>query len=204
MWKQWQISASWALKSQQIVTTTLKLKTIPSWQESYGEPRQCVKKQRHHFATTVHIVKAMVFPVVTHGRQSWTIKKAECWRIEASKLLCWRRLLRSSNQSVLKEINPEYSLKGWMAEAEAPIPWPPGAKSWLIGKDPDAGKDRGQEEKGTTEDEIVGWHHRLDGHEFEQAPGDSEGQKSLVCCSPWGSKEWDTTEWLNNTCPLSC
>ena len=74
------------------------------------------------------------------------------------------------------------------AEAEAPILWPPDVKRQLTGKDPDAGKDRGQEEKGETEDEMVGWHHRLNGHEFEQTPGDSEGQGSLVCCSPRGHK----------------
>ena len=80
------------------------------------------------------------------------------------------------------------------AEAEASILWPPDAKSQLTGKD--AGKDRRQEEKGTTEDKMVGWHHQLNGHEFEQAPGDGEGQGSLACCSPWGRKELDTTEWL--------
>ena len=84
------------------------------------------------------------------------------------------------------------------AEAEAPILWPPDVKSWLIGKDPDAGKDWGQEEKGVAEDEMVGWHHRLSGHEFEQTPGDREGQVSLVCCNRWGCKELDTTEQLNN------
>ena len=73
------------------------------------------------------------------------------------------------------------------------------AKSWLTGKDPDPGKYRGQEEKGTTEDEMVGWHHQLDGHEFEQTLGDSEGHGSLVCSSPWGCKESDTTDWLNNS-----
>ena len=83
------------------------------------------------------------------------------------------------------------------AEAETPIFWPPCAKSWLIGKDPDAGRDWGQEEKGTTEDEMAGWHHRLDGHEFEQTPGVCDGQGSLVCCDSWGRKESDTTEWLN-------
>ena len=83
------------------------------------------------------------------------------------------------------------------AEAEAPIFWPPSAKSWLIGKDPDAGKNRGRE-KGMTEDEMVGWHHWINGHEFEQTPGVSEGQRSLVCCSPWGHKESDMTEQLNN------
>ena len=79
------------------------------------------------------------------------------------------------------------------AEAAAAILWPTDAKSWLIGKDPDAGKDWGQEEKGMTEDEMVGWHHRLDGHEFKQTPVDIEGQGSLVCCNPWGRKELDVT-----------
>ena len=84
------------------------------------------------------------------------------------------------------------------AETEAPILWPPDVRSWLIRKDPYAGKDWRQEEKGTTEDEVVGWHHRLNEHEFEQAPGDGEGQGSLECCSPWGRKESDTSEQLNN------
>ena len=77
------------------------------------------------------------------------------------------------------------------AEAETPVLWPPDAKSQLIGKDPDAGKNRRRVEKGATENEIVGWHHQLNGHEFEQVPGDSEGQGSLACCSPWGHKESD-------------
>ena len=106
-----------------------------------------------------------------------------------------------------KEIKP-VNLKGnqsWIfigrtvAEAEALVLWPPDAKSQIIGKDPDAGKDSTQEEKGTTEDEMVGWHYRLNGHEFEQAPRDGEGQGSLACCSPWGHKELDTTERMNNT-----
>ena len=85
------------------------------------------------------------------------------------------------------------------ADAEAPILWPPDVNSRLIGKGPDAGKDRGQEEKGTTEDERVGWRHRLDGHEFEQILGDGKGQGSLECCSPWGHRESDMTEQLNNS-----
>ena len=80
-----------------------------------------------------------------------------------------------------------------------PILWPPDAKNWLLGKDPDAGKDWRQEEKGTTEDEMVGWHHRLNGHEFEEAPGVGDGQGSLACCSPWGCKEVDMTERVNWT-----
>ena len=83
------------------------------------------------------------------------------------------------------------------AEAEIPIHWSPDSKNWHIGKDPDAEKDWRQEEKGTTEEEMIGWHHQLDGCEFEQAPGVGDGQGSLACCSPWGCKEWDTTERLN-------
>ena len=104
----------------------------------------------------------------------------------------------------IKSVNPKRSLP-WIfvgrmnAEAERPILGPPDAKSWLTGKDSDAGKDWVQEEKGVTEDEMVAWHHWLNGHEFEQTPGDSEGQGNLACCSPWGQKESDTTEWLNNS-----
>ena len=117
-------------------------------------------------------------------------------------------LLEKTLESLLdcKEIKPAHP-KGnqpWIfiwrtdAEAEAPIICPPDAKSQFIRKHPDAGKDRRQEEKETTEDKVVGWHHWLNGHEFEQAPGDGNGQGSLVCCSPWGRKESDMTEWLNN------
>ena len=102
------------------------------------------------------------------------------------------------DQKEIKPINPKEN-QPWIsigrtdAKAEAPILWPPDANSWFIGKDPAAGKDWGQEEKGMTEDEMVGWHHPLYGHEFEQTMGDSEGQGSLACCSPWGHKELDTT-----------
>ena len=122
--------------------------------------------------TKVHLVKAMVFPVVMYGCESWTMKKGECWRIDAFELWCWRRLLRvpwtarRPNQSILKEINSRIFVGRTGAEAEAPIFWPPDAKNWLIWKDPDAGKDWRQE-KGTTEDEMAGWHHWLNGHEFE-------------------------------------
>ena len=148
--------------------------------------------------TKVHLVKAMVSPVVMYGCESWTIKKAERWRIDAFELWCWRRLLRvpwtvrRSKQSIQKEINPEYFGRTDV-EAETPILQPADVKSWLIWKDPDAGKDWGQE-KGMTEDEMVGWHHWLNEHEFEQAPGVGDGQRSLACCSPWGCKESDTTE----------
>ena len=144
--------------------------------------------------TKVHLVKAMVFPVVMYGYKSWTIKKAECQRIDAFELWCWRRLLRvpwtarRSSQSILKEINPEYSWIFIGIFTETPILWPPYAKNWLIGKDPDVGKDGRQEEKGMTGDEMVGWHHWLYGHEFEHALGVGDGQGSLACYSAWGRK----------------
>ena len=104
----------------------------------------------------------------------------------------------------IQQVDPKGS-QSWIfigrtdAEAETPILWPPDANSWLIWKDPDAGKDWGQKEKGMTENEMVGWHHWLDGHEFEQAPGVDDGQGGLACFSPWGRKELDTTESLNWT-----
>jgi len=118
-------------------------------------------------------------------------------RIDAFELWCWSRLLRvpwtarRSSQSILKEINLEYSLERLMLKLKFQYFWPPDMKSWFNGKGPDAEKDWRQE-KGVTEDEMVGWHHWLNGHEFEQTLGDSEGQGSLACCSPWGSKESDT------------
>ena len=129
----------------------------------------------------------------------WTTKKTECQRIDAFKMWCWRRLLRVPwttrrlNHSILKEINPEYSLGRTDAEAEAPILWPPDMKSQLTGKDRDAGKDWGQEEKGATEHEMLGWHHWLNGHIFAQTLWDSEEWGSLASCSPWGCTESNKT-----------
>ena len=120
--------------------------------------------------TKVHLVKAMVFLVVMYGFSSCHIKKVERWSIDTFKLWCWRRLLRvpwtarRSNQCILIKISPEYSLEGLMLKLKLPILWPPDAKNWLIGKDPDSGKDWRWEEKDETEDEMVGLHHQLDGH----------------------------------------
>ena len=147
-------------------------------------------------------MRCLTFPLVMYRSESWTMKEAEYWRIDFFELWCQRRLLKSSLDSPL-EVKP-VSSKGnqpWIligktdAGAEAPILWPPDGKSWLIGKDSEAGKDWGQEEKGMTEDEVVGWHHRLNGQEFEQTQGDGEGEGSLVCCSPWVT-ESDTNEQL--------
>ena len=147
--------------------------------------------------TKVHLVKAMIFPVVMYGCESWTLNKAERWRIDAFELQCWRRLLRvpwaarRSNQSILKKISPGCSLD---AEAETSVLWPPDAKSWLIWKEPDAV---------ITEDEMVGWLHRLDGRGLGWTPGVGDRQGGLVCCSSWDHKDSDTTEQLNWLTDLS-
>ena len=142
----------------------------------------------------------MVFPVVMYRCESWTGKKAECWRIHAFELWCWRRLLRVpgtariSNQLILKEINPEYSLEGLMLKLKlqyfSHLVWrtDPLEKTLMLGKI----------EGRMKENKMVGWHHQLYIHELEQALGDGEGQGSLVCYSSWNCKESDTTEWLDN------
>ena len=130
---------------------------------------------------------------------------AECQRIYAFELWCWRKLFSLMDSKEIKPVNPKGN-QPWIftgrtdAETDAPILWPPDTKSWLIAKDPDAGKDWGQEEHGVTVDEMVGWHHRLNGHEFEQTPGDGEGQGSLVCCSPRVTKSWTGfSNWTTTT-----
>ena len=153
-------------------------------------------------STKVHLVKAMVFPVVMYGCESCTIKKAEHQRIDAFELWCWRRLLRVWPLDC-KEIQPVHPKvdQSWVfiertdVEAETPILWPPHEKSWLIWKDPDSGKDWGQKEKGTTEDEMVGWHHWLNEHEFGSTPGVDDGQGGLLCYSSWICRV-GTTKWL--------
>ena len=159
--------------------------------------------------TMVHLIKAMVFPVAKNGCESWTIKKAECQRIDAFESWCWRTLLRipwtarRSNQSI--GISPEYSSEGLMLKLKLQYFGHLMRRvDSFIGKDPDAGKHWGQEKKGVTEDEMVGWYHWLNGHEFEQTPGDGEGQGSLMCCRPWGRKESDVTEWLNKDSGVAC
>ena len=158
----------------------------------------------NHMPAKVHLVKAMVFPVVMYGCESWTVKKAECqnWCV-------WTVVLEKTLESPLacKEIQPVHPKgdQSWVfigktgVEAEIPIFWPPDVRGWLIWKDPDAGKDWRQEEKGTTEDEMVGWHHWLNGHGFVWTPGVGDGQGGLACCGSWGCKELNTTEWLNWT-----
>ena len=139
---------------------------LTPWKESYDQPRQHIKKQRHYFVNKVCLVKAMVFPVVMYGCDSWSIKKAECRRIDAFELWCWRRSWESLGLQGVQPVHPKGNWS-WVfigrtdVEAETPIFWPPDVKSWLIWKDPDVGLDWRPEEKGTTEDDMVRWHHRL-------------------------------------------
>ena len=150
--------------------------------------------------TMVRTVKALVFPIVMlwmwelNNKKGWALKNWCLWTVVLEKT--YERLL---NTKVIKPVNPKGNWP-WIfigrtdAEAEVPLLWPPNVKSWLTEKDPNAGNNWRQEEKGTTEDEMVGWHHWLNGCEFEQALGNSEGQGSLGCCSLWGLKESDMTE----------
>ena len=190
-------------KSLQIMTAAMKLKDA-SWKENYDKPRQHIKKQRHYFANKGlsrqghGFSSSPVWMWELDNKKGWALKN---WRLQAV-------VLEKTLESPLdcKEIQPVHP-KGnqpWIfigrtdAEVEAPILWTPDAKSQLTGKDPDAWKDWKQEEKGTTEDEMVGWHHWLNGHESQQTPGDGEEQESLACCSPLGSQRSYMTEQLNN------
>ena len=162
-----------------------------------------IKKQRDiTLPIKVCLAKAMVLPVVMYGCESWAIKKAEHRRIWCFWTVVLEKTLESPmDGKEIQPVNPKGN-QSWIfigrtdAEAEAPILWLPDAKNRLIGKDPDARKDWRQE-KGMTEDEVVGWHHQLNGHEFEQALEVGDGQRSLACCSPWGHKESATTELLD-------
>ena len=174
MGKQWQTFILGAPKSLQMVTAGMKLKDACSFGRKAMTNLDSILKSRDiTLPTKVHLVKAMVFPVVMYGCESWTIKKAERWRIDALELWCWKRLLRvpwtarRSNQSIQKEISPEYSLEGLMLKLKFQYFGYLMRRTDSFEKTLDAGKDWRQEEKGTAEDEMVGWHHRLDGHEFE-------------------------------------
>ena len=184
-----------APKSLQMVTADTKLRKPMTNLDSM------LKSGDFTLSTQVYVVKSIVFPVVMYGCESWTINKTEHWR------RCLWTMLLEKRPLDCKEIKPvnhkgkqSWIFIGWTdAEAEAPILWLADAKSLLSGKDPEAGEDWTQEEKGTTEDEMVEWHHQLDGHEFEQAPGVVDGQGSLACCSPWAAKSRtrlsDWTDW---------
>ena len=178
------------------------------WKKSYDQPRQHIKKQRCYFANKgpssqgYGFSRGPVWMWVLDCEESWVLKNWCFWTMVLEKTL--------EGPLDCKEIQPVHPKgdQSWVfigrtdAKVETPIIWPPHAKSWLIGKDPDAGRDWGQEETGTTEHEMAGWHHRLDAHEFGWTPGAGDGQGGLVFCDSWGRKESDTTEWLNWTEPL--
>ena len=181
------------------VTAARKWKDTCSLEGNLWKPRQHIKKHRHHLVNKSLHNQIYVFS--SSHVWMWELDYKESWALK--NWFFWTVVLEKTLESPLdcKEIqpvNPNWN-QSWMfivtthAEVETPILWPPDAKNWLIEKDPDAGKDWRQEEKGKTEDEMVGWHHRLNGHEFEQTPGDSERQGSLECCSPRGHKESHVT-----------
>ena len=176
---------------------------LAPWKKNYDQSRQLIKKQRHCFANKG--LSSQGYGFSSSHVWMWELDYKESW---VPKNWCfWTVVLEKTLESPLdcKEFQPVYPKgnQSWMfigrtdAEAETPILRPPDVKSWLTGKDPDAERDWGQEEKGTTEDGIVGWHHRLNGHEFERTPGVGCGQGGLACCSPWDRKQSDTTEQLN-------
>ena len=183
----------------------IKKKMLAPWKKSYDQPRQHVKKQRPYFANKGPSSQGYVF---SSGHVwMWELDCEENW---APNNWCfWTVVLEKTLESPwdCKRIQPVHpkGKQSWIvigrtdAETETQILWPPDVKSWVIGKDPDAGKDWGQEEKGTTEDEMVGWHHLVNGHEFGWTPAVGDGQGGLAYCSSWGRKESDTTEWLNWT-----
>ena len=146
----------------------------------------------------VPIVKATAFPVVMYGSESWIIKKTKHQRTDAFELWCWRRLLRvpwtarRSNQSTLKATNPDYSLGRLLLKLKLRYFGHLMQRAHSLETTPDTGKGWRQREKGAAEYELVRYHHWLNGYEFEQTPGDSRGQMTLVCYSPWVSKELDT------------
>ena len=163
---------------------------LAPWKNSYDKPRQCIKKQRHHFANkglssqSYGFSSSHVWIWESDHKENWVLKNWCFWTVVLEKTL--------ESPSDCKEIQPVHPKgdQSWVfigrtdAKTETLILWPPYVKNWLIWKDPDAGKDWRQEEKGMTENDIVGWHHRLDGHEFEKASAVGEGQGVLVCCSP--------------------
>ena len=192
---------SWAPKSLQMVTAAMKLKDTCSLEE----PIQYTKKQRHYFAN--NCTSSQSYGFSSSHVWMWELAYKESWALK--NWYFWSVVLEKTLEGSLdcKEIQPVYPKgnQSWISiirtnvEAETPILWPPNAKNWLIWKDLDAGKDWRWVEKGTTEDEMVGWHHWLDGHEFELALGFGDGKGSLACCSPWGHKRLDTAEQLNWT-----
>ena len=178
---------------------------LTPWKESYHQRKRHIQKQRHYFANKGPSSQGYGFSSV----HVW-MWELDCEESLAQKNWCfWTVVLEKTLENPLdrKEIQPVHPkvdqssmfIGRTDAKTETPVLWPPHAKRWLIGKDPDAGRDWGQEEKGTTEDEMAWWHHRVNGYGFGLTPGVGDGQGGLACCDSWGHKESDTTEQLNWT-----
>ena len=201
-WKHWQTLVSWAPNNCRWRLQPWNSKTLASWKKNEEQPRQHIKKQKHHFDykspsnQSTGFSSSLVWMWEFDHKESW-VPKNWCF----STVLLEKTLESPLDCKKIKPVNPKGN-QSWIFtgrtddEAEAPILWPPDAKNWLIWKAPDAKKDW-RHEKGTTEDEMVGWHHRLNGHEFGWTPGVGDGQGGLACCSSRGRKESDTTEQLN-------
>ena len=191
--------------SLQIKKKKEKKKMLVPCRKSYDQPRQHIKKQRHYFTNKGPSGQSYGF-----ARSHVCLWELDCEESWAPKNWCfWTVVLEKTLQSPLeckriKPVNPKGN-QSWIfirrtdAKGDATIFWSPDVKNWFIGKDPDSGKGQRQEKKRTTKDEMIGWHHWLNGHAFEQTLGVANGQGSLVCCSPWGCKESDMTESLNCT-----
>ena len=191
----WQSLFSWAPKSLQMVTAALKWRCLLLGRKAMtnldsilkSRDITCPSSQSYGFSS------GHVWMRELDCKEGWVLKNWWFWTVVLEKTL-----ESPLDCKEMKPVNPKGN-QSWIfigrtdTGAEAPILWPPDARNWLIGKDPDAGQNWRQEAKGTTEDKMVGWHHRLDGHEFEQVLGDGEGQGSLACCRPWGRKESDMT-----------
>ena len=176
---------------------------LTPWKESYDQPRQHIEKQRHYFANKgpssqgYGFSSGHVWMWELDCGESWVLKNWCFWTVVLEKTLEIQPVHSEGDQ-------PWNFFGGNDAKSETLVLWPPHAKSWLIGKDSDARRDWGQEEKGTTEDEKAGWHHWLNGRESEWTPGVGDGQGGLACCDSWGRKESDMTEPLNWTWLMFC
>jgi len=197
MGKKWMVADFIFLGSKITADSDLscEIKRCLLLERSYDRPRQHIEKQSYHFAEkgpysqSYGFSSSYVWMWKFDHKEGWVLKNWCFWTVVLEKTL-----ESLSDCKEIKPVNPKGN-QPWIfigrtdAKSEDLILWPPDAKSWLIGRDPDAGKDWGQEEKGTTEDEMAGWHHWLHGRDFEQTPGDNKGQGVLACCSPWGHKE---------------
>ena len=204
-WKQWQ-TLFWGLKISADGDCSHEIKRhLLLGRKVMTNLDNILKSRDITLSTKVHLVKVMVFPVVMYGCGNWSTKKSERWRIDAFELWCWRRLLRvpwtarRSIQSILKEISPGCSLEGLMLKLKLQYFGHLMQRADSLEKTLMLEGIGGQEEKGTTEDEMAGWHHWLNGREFEWTPGVGDGQGGLACCDSWVRKESDTTEQLNWT-----